>query len=100
MIRLIGESPTPTAVITNAMSLLEADVPIRDVITTDPTKTKAFENDRRAKIRDLFADAELTIEESQTEPGCRDEEIAETTARHHVNVLMGSGMVEPSCLLV
>lgn len=76
------------------MSLLETEVPIRDVITTDPTKAKALENDIRAKILDMLADAELTIEEIHAELDRRGEHKAETTVRHHVNVLKDAGMVE------
>lgn len=76
------------------MSLLETEVPIRDVITTDPKKAKALENDVRAKILDMLAEEELTIEEIHTELQRREEEKAETTVRHHVNVLKDAEMVE------
>lgn len=76
------------------MSLLETEVPITDVITTDPAKAKALENDVRAKILDMLADKELTIEEITDELARRDEKKAETTVRHHVNVLKDAGMVE------
>ena len=76
------------------MSLLETEVPIRDVITTDPEKAKALENDVRAKILDMLADEELTIEEIHTELERRGEAKAETTVRHHVNVLKDADMVE------
>lgn len=76
------------------MSLLETEVPIRDVITTDPKKAKALENDIRAKILDMLADEELTIEEIHAELERRGEAKAETTVRHHVNVLKDAGMVE------
>ncbi len=76
------------------MSLLETEVPITDVITTDPAKAKALENDVRAKILDMLADEELTIEEITEELARRNEAKAETTVRHHVNVLKDVGMVE------
>ncbi len=76
------------------MSLLEADVPVRNVITTDPEKAKALEQDVRAKILDMLADEELTIEEIHAELERRGEQKAETTVRHHVNVLEDAGMVE------
>jgi len=76
------------------MSLLETEVPIRDVITTDPEKAKALENDVRAKILDMLADEELTIEKIHTELERRGEAKAETTVRHHVNVLKDADMVE------
>jgi len=38
------------------MALFESDVPIREVVTTDPEKAKALENDVRAKILDMLAD--------------------------------------------
>jgi len=44
------------------MALFESDVPIREVVTTDPEKAKALENDVRAKILDMLADEEMTIE--------------------------------------
>jgi len=44
------------------MALLKSDVPIREVVTTDPEKAKALENDVRAKIIDMLADEEMTIE--------------------------------------
>jgi len=44
------------------MALFESDVPIREVVTTDPEKAKAPENDVRAKILDMLADEEMTIE--------------------------------------
>jgi DNA-binding transcriptional ArsR family regulator len=76
------------------MSLLEEDVPVRNVITTDPQKAKALEQDVRAKILDMLADEELTIEEIHAELGRRGDQKAETTVRHHVNVLKDAGMVE------
>jgi len=76
------------------MALLESDVPIREVITTDPEKAKALENDVRAKILDMLADEEMTIEQMQAELARREQEKAETTVRHHVNVLQDAGMVE------
>jgi len=44
------------------MALFESDVPIREVVTTDPEKAKALGNDVRAKILDMLADEEMTIE--------------------------------------
>ncbi|MDS0243232.1 MULTISPECIES: winged helix-turn-helix domain-containing protein [unclassified Haloferax] len=76
------------------MSLFEVDVPVRNVITTDPKKAKALEQDVRAKILDMLADEELTIGEIHEELQRRGEEKAETTVRHHVNVLKDAGMVE------
>ena len=76
------------------MALLESDVPIREVVTTDPEKAKALENDVRAKILDMLADEEMTIEGIHEELQCRGEDKAETTVRHHVNVLKDAGMVE------
>ena len=76
------------------MPLLESDVPIRDVITTNPEKAKALENDVRAKILDMLADEELTIQAIREELRRRGEEKAETTVRHHVNVLRDADMVE------
>jgi DNA-binding transcriptional ArsR family regulator len=80
------------------MSLLEEDVPITDVITTDPQKAKALENDVRAKILDMLADEEMTVEEIDAELERRGDEKAETTVRHHVNVLKDTGMLELSRL--
>lgn len=80
------------------MTLLDADVPIREVVTTDPEKAKALENDVRAKILDMLAIEEMTIEEIHEELKRRGEEKAETTVRHHVNVLKDAGMVEISRL--
>jgi DNA-binding transcriptional ArsR family regulator len=76
------------------MALLESDVPIREVVTTDPEKAKALENDVRAKILDMLATDEMTIEEIHDELHRRGEDKAETTVRHHVNVLKDAGMVE------
>lgn len=76
------------------MALLESDVPIREVVTTDPAKAKALENDVRAKVVDMLAEEEMTIEEIHVELERRGEEKAETTVRHHVNVLKDAGMVE------
>ena len=76
------------------MALLESDVPIREVVTTDPEKAKALENDVRAKILDMLTTEEMTIEEIHGELGRRGEDKAETTVRHHVNVLKDAGMVE------
>jgi DNA-binding transcriptional ArsR family regulator len=81
-----------------SMSLLEEDVPITDVITTDPQKAKALENDVRAKILDMLADEEMTVEAIDAELERRGEAKAETTVRHHVNVLKDTGMVELSRL--
>ena len=76
------------------MTLLESDVPIREVVTTDLEKAKALENDVRAKILDMLADEEMTIEEIHEELEHRGEEKAKTTVRHHVNVLQDTDMVE------
>lgn len=76
------------------MALLESDVPIREVVTTDPEKAKALENDVRVKILDMLAAEEMAIEEIHDELERRGEEKAETTVRHHVNVLKDAGMVE------
>lgn len=76
------------------MSLLETEVTIENVITTDPEKAGALENDVRAKILDMLADEEMTIEEIRDELGRRGEDKAETTVRHHVNVLRDADMVE------
>ncbi|MFC4989264.1 winged helix-turn-helix domain-containing protein [Saliphagus infecundisoli] len=76
------------------MALLESDVPIREVVTTDPEKAKALENDVRAKILDMLAEVEMTIEGIHEELQRRGEEKAETTVRHHVNVLKDADMVE------
>jgi len=80
------------------MSLHESDVPVREVITTDPAKAKALENDVRAKILDMLADREMTIAEIRTELDERGEDKAETTVRHHVNVLSDASIVEISRL--
>lgn len=80
------------------MSLLETDVPVRNVITTDLNKAKALENDVRAKILDMLVEEELTIEGIHSELKRRGDEKAETTVRHHVNVLKDAGMVELSRL--
>lgn len=76
------------------MSLLETEVPVRDVITTDPERANAIENDVRAKILDMLAEEELTIEAIHSELERRGEAKAETTVRHHVDVLKGADMVE------
>lgn len=80
------------------MSLYAADVTVENVITTDPEKAKALENDLRAKIVDMLADEEMTIKEIHEELARRGEEKAETTVRHHVNVLKDAGIVELSRL--
>lgn len=76
------------------MSLYTNEVTIENVITADPEKAKALENDVRAKILDMLAHEEMTIEEIHTELQRRGEDKAETTVRHHVNVLKDAGMVE------
>ncbi|MFB6114763.1 MAG: ArsR/SmtB family transcription factor [Candidatus Nanohalobium sp.] len=80
------------------MSLLETEVSIENVITTDPEKAKALENDVRTKILDMLADEEMNIEQIKEELERRGDEKAETTVRHHVNTLKDSGMVELSRL--
>lgn len=76
------------------MSLYTNDVSIENVITADPQKAKALENDIRAKILDMLAHEEMTIEEIHDELQRRGEDKAETTVRHHVNVLKDAEMVE------
>ena len=76
------------------MALLESDVPIREVVTTDPEKAKALDNDVRAKVLDMLADEAMTVEEIHAELERRGEEKAETTVRHHVGVLQDAEMVE------
>jgi DNA-binding transcriptional ArsR family regulator len=76
------------------MSLYEADVTVENVITTDPKRAKALENDVRAKILDMLADEAMTVGDIHAELERRGEEKAETTVRHHVDVLKDTGMVE------
>ena len=76
------------------MALLETDVPIREVVTTDPEKARALENDTRAKILDIVTAEAMTIEGITEELHRRGETKAETTVRHHVNVLTDADMVE------
>ena len=76
------------------MALFDSDVPIREVVTTDPEKAKGLDNDVRAKVLDMLADEAMTIEEIHAELARRGEEKAETTVRHHVDVLQDAGMVE------
>ena len=80
------------------MALLESDVSIREVVTTDPEKAQALDNDVRAKLLDMLVDEEMTIEEIHGELQRRGEGKAETTVRHHVDVLQDAGMVEISRL--
>ena len=80
------------------MALLESDVSIREVVTTDPEKAQALDNDVRAKILDMLVDEEMTVEAMHEELQRRGERKAETTVRHHVNVLQDAGMVEISRL--
>lgn len=76
------------------MSLFETDVPVRNVITTDPENAKALENNVRTKILDMLADREMTIGEIHEKLQRRGEDKVETTVRHHVNVLKDAGLVE------
>ena len=87
-----------TRIAAGKMSLLETDVPVRNVITTDPEKAKALESDVRAKVLDMLADQEMTIGEIHEELKRRGEDKVETTVRHHVNVLKDAGLVEISRL--
>jgi len=80
------------------MALLESDVAIREVVTTDPETAKALDDDVRAKILDMLADEEMTVGAIHEELERRGERKAETTVRHHVNVLQDAGMVELSRL--
>jgi len=80
------------------MALLESDVPIREVVTTGPEKAKALENGVRAKILDMLADEEMTTEGVHEELQRRGEDKAETTVRHHLNVLTDAEMVEVASL--
>nr|WP_231512878.1 winged helix-turn-helix domain-containing protein [Haloferax mediterranei] len=76
------------------MSLLETDVPVRNIITMAPEKAKALENDVRAKILDMLADREMTISEIHEELQRRGEDKVETTVRHHVTILKDAGLIE------
>ena len=76
------------------MALFESDVRVREVVTTDPRTAKALDNGTRAKVLDMLADDAMTIEEIHAELSRRGEQKAETTVRHHVNVLKNAGMVE------
>ncbi|QIB75242.1 transcriptional regulator [Halogeometricum borinquense] len=76
------------------MSLLETEVPVRNVVTTDPEKAKALDNDVRVKILDMLADQEMAIGEIHEELARRGEKKVETTVRHHVNILKDAGLVE------
>lgn len=76
------------------MSLYTNDVTIENVITTNPETAKALENTVRAKILDMLANEEMTIEEIHAELQRRGEDKAETTVRHHVTILKKAGMVE------
>lgn len=76
------------------MSLYTNEVTIESVIAADPETAKALESDVRAKILDMLAHEEMTVEEIHAELGRRGEDKAETTVRHHVNVLEDAGLVE------
>lgn len=76
------------------MSLLETEVTIENVITASPQKARALDNRVRAKILDMLADEEMAVGEIREELVRRGEDKAETTVRHHVNVLKEAGMVE------
>ncbi|PSQ19211.1 transcriptional regulator [Halobacteriales archaeon QS_8_69_26] len=76
------------------MALFDSDVPIREVVTTDPETAKALENDLRAKVLDALADEELTVGEIRAELERRGDPRAETTVRHHLNVLREADLVE------
>lgn len=76
------------------MSLYTNEVNIENVIKTNPETAKALESDLRAKILDMLAHEAMTIEEIHTELNRRGAEKAETTVRHHVNILKDAGMVE------
>jgi DNA-binding transcriptional ArsR family regulator len=76
------------------MTLLESDVPIREVVTTDPEQAKVLDSDVRAKILDMLAEEAMPVEAIHEELTRRGEEKAVTTVRHHVNVLNDAGMVE------
>lgn len=80
------------------MSLLETEVAIENVITIDPQKASALKNNVRAKILDMLADEEMTVEEIREELTRRGDDKAETTVRHHVKVLKEAGMIELSRL--
>ena len=76
------------------MTLLESDVPIREVVTTDPERAKVLDSDVRAKILDMLAEEAMPVEAIHEELTRRGEGRAVTTVRHHVNVLNDAGMVE------
>ena len=76
------------------MTLLESDVPIREVVTTDPAKATVLDSDVRAKVLDMLAEEAMSIEAIHEELQRRGEDKAVTTVRHHVNVLKDAGMVE------
>jgi DNA-binding transcriptional ArsR family regulator len=69
---------------------------IREVVTTDPETARALDNDVHAKLLDMLVDEEMTVEAMREELQRRGEGKAETTARHHVDVLKNAGMVEIS----
>ena len=72
----------------------ESDVPIREVVTTEPERAGVLENAVRAKTLDVLAEETLPVEGIHEELRRRGERKAETTVRHHLNVLQEAGMVE------
>jgi len=80
------------------MSLFESEVPVREVVTTDPERVHALDNEVRAKIVDMLATEEMAVEAVHAELAERGEEKAETTVRHHLDVLQDAGLVELSRL--
>jgi DNA-binding transcriptional ArsR family regulator len=78
------------------MPIHETDVAVTDVVAADLERVGALDSRLRAMVLDVLADGERPVEEIRNELGARGAERAETTVRHHVDVLREAGLVELS----
>lgn len=80
------------------MSMFEADVHPEGVLVAPPAAAEAVGNDLRATMLNLLADEALSVAALREALADRGEERAETTVRHHLDVLREAGLVELSRL--
>jgi DNA-binding transcriptional ArsR family regulator len=73
---------------------VERDVSVRRVHATDPARAGALEDGTRARILNMVADEAMPVAAIVRELRRGGREKAETTVRHHVNVLREAGLVE------
>lgn len=70
------------------------EVSLRDIAIRDPRISSAVDESVRARILDMLAERDMTIQQVHAELTDRGYDRTESTVRHHVNELRDVGLIE------